>query len=196
MRMLFTDIEKMSQKFKIIRECFFTLFLTTLSDIKNFFKSHWKEIFIISIPLALFSILVFFTPFFDHLDEKAYLLSAISQGLAALFALVITITFVSAQVLVKYGSHQLDRIFTPLVRGYLIFFIISIIYPLALLLTNCQNIVIVAQILTKLSLILTAICLSLMIPYILHFKELLKPENIIKYHTDKIRGQLEKLRKR
>jgi len=188
----------MSLKFKIkkIRECFSGLFFTTLSNIKNFFKNHWKKIFALSIPLTLFSMLVFFTPFFNHLDEKAYLLSAISQGLAALFALVITITFVSAQVLVKYGSHQLDRIFTPLVSGYLIFFIISIIYPLALLLTNCQNIVIVAQILTKLSLILTAICLSLMIPYVLHFKELLKPENIIKYHTDKIRGQLEKLRKR
>ena len=109
----------------------------------------------------------------DAKNNTRYLLSSISQGLAAAFALVFTITLVAAQLASKYSPLILDQFFTTPIKVFMVFFVISIILPLILLLG------LVNRILVYLSLILSITCLTLLIPYFISVKENLKPEKLI-----------------
>ena len=146
-------------------------------------KAFFAVFVFIGITIAVFSIFIFHSPF--PIDDRQYLLSSISQGLAAMFTLVITVTLIASQMLVKYGSDQLDRIFSIPVIFYLLIFIFSILFPLFLLLNNNHNYRSV-----QFSLLLTAICLLFLFPYIYWFKEIVKPENIIDYNLNKLKKKI------
>ncbi len=66
-------------------------------------------------------------------DTHKYLLSATAQVLAALFALVFSITLIATQFVTKYTHRTMQIIFNKWVIGYMILFAASIIIPLAFL---------------------------------------------------------------
>jgi hypothetical protein len=139
--------------------------------------------------LLVFSLGIFWIPFYpsdaNH-TNLLYLLSSISQGLSAAFTLIITITLIASQILVKHGSDTLDRIFSFWVVMYIVFFIISIILPLILILKDNYNNNFEILNWIKISLIFTVICLILLIPYMFWFKEKIKPENIVKDYIKRL----------
>lgn len=92
-----------------------------------------------------------------------YLLSAISQGLAAIFALVFTITLMAASMARKYTA--IDDFFDKETKILMVLFIISIILPLMLLQTNV-NIQQNPNIFISISLGLAAFCVSATMPHL------------------------------
>ena len=66
-------------------------------------------------------------------DQNKYLLSATAQVLAALFALVFSITLIATQFVTKYTHRTMQLIFNKWVIGYMIAFAAAIIIPLACL---------------------------------------------------------------
>ncbi len=109
----------------------------------------------------------------DH-DGAKYLLSSISQGLAATFALAFTITLVAIQLASEYTPILTDNFFNMKIKIYMGFFIISIIIPLILLGFDIYD-----KIWTIISLTFAVICLLLLIPFFTYTKNILKPSNLI-----------------
>ncbi|GEM_PF-3703859 len=163
------------------------VFICVASVIKaRFMGNRIKAIVCILLVLTLGIFWIPFSP--DDADHTnlLYLLSSISQGLSAAFTLIITITLIASQILVKYGSDTLDKILSSWVVIYIVFFIFSIILPLILILKDDYNNN--REILNwiKMSLIFTTICLILLVPYIFWFREIIKPENIVKYYIERL----------
>ena len=96
----------------------------------------WIVCLIFSIFIALIS-LYFLSPennlfiFSLSSDGILYLLSAISQSLAAIFTLVFTVTLMAATMANKYTA--IDKFFNVNTKMYMILFIIAIISPILLL---------------------------------------------------------------
>jgi hypothetical protein len=105
--------------------------------------------------------------------SSLYLLSTISQSLAAVFALVFTIALVVAQLSSRYSHRIFGRFFNSWVIGYMLLFIVTILLPLWLLPAPSPKSI-------KLSLTLAAISLILVIPYLLSFKERLSPDMMLR----------------
>lgn len=107
-------------------------------------------------------------------QQTLYLLSAIAQSLAAVLALVFTISLVVAQLSSKYSHRLLASFFDKSTIFYILLFIISVLLPFWILSQPEIN-----DVPVKFSLILSVICLLFLIPYFLRFKEKLDPERII-----------------
>ncbi|MFV9676541.1 MAG: DUF2254 family protein [Methanosarcinales archaeon] len=88
------------------------------------------------------------------------------------FALVFTITLVTAELSAKYSPRMLERIFTKWTISYMFLFIASIVFPLVALIH-------ISDLAVNVSLILGTICLILLIPYLVSFKEKLSPKNFL-----------------
>lgn len=104
--------------------------------------------------------------------QTLYLLSAISQSLAAVLALVFTISLIVAQLSSRYSHYMLASFFSAPIILYILLFIVAISLPFILLTKPNANAI-------KISLILTATCLLLLVPYFLSFKEKLNPISLI-----------------
>lgn len=106
-------------------------------------------------------------------DNTPYLLSAVAQSLAAVLALVFTISLIAAQLSSRYSYRILAGFFDKLTIGYIVLFIIAVILPFSLLAEPCLNGV-------KASLVLAGVCLFLLVPYFLGFQEKLAPEHMLR----------------
>ena len=117
--------------------------------------------------------------------QSLYLLSAIAQSLAAVLALVFTISLVIAQLASRYSHRLLVSFFDKWTILYILMFVLSVLLPLWLLTKpNTQYI--------KVSLILAEICLFFLVPYFLSFKEKLNPESLISDLRNKALKKLNK----
>ena len=101
-----------------------------------------------------------------------YLLSALSQGMAALFGLIFTVSLVAAQLTSRYSHRLLKHIFSFYTITYIGLFIVAIILPLLFLPSpNPWKV--------KLCLSLGALALLLLIPYFRYFLDRLTPRSLL-----------------
>lgn len=105
-----------------------------------------------------------------------YLLSAISQGLAAILAIILSATLVAGQLATRYSPQLLKNAFKSSTIVYILIFVVGIVFPLVIL---ANQDMIASSILVKISLIWASACLILLIPYFLSLKEWLDPKNLI-----------------
>ena len=105
-------------------------------------------------------------------DYTPYLLSAIAQSLAAVLALVFTISLIAAQLSSRYSQRVLAGFFDVPTIAYMLLFIIAVILPFWLLAEPSINGV-------KGSLILAAVCLVILVPYFLGFRKRVIPERVL-----------------
>jgi len=129
------------------------------------------NIWILTVPLIF---CIQFQDNFTKNPQTLYLLSALVQSLAAIFALVFTISLVAAQLFSRYSHRMLATIFDKYTIGYICIFIFTIMLCL-LTINKATN-----HHLVKISLSSGSLSLLLLIPYFLRFKELLNPEYTIK----------------
>jgi di/tricarboxylate transporter len=129
----------------------------------------WRYIQIIAVSLLILILSLRCEIRVDKEENIRYLLSSISQGLASVFALVITISLVLTQFFAKdkeISKKFLEREFRPITILYYIFFIFAIIFPLILLAKDRFEPVYI-----KLSLGSAVICLYGVIEFALGFKQ-------------------------
>ena len=105
-----------------------------------------------------------------------YLLSAISQGLAAILAIILSATLVAGQLAARYSPQLLKNAFKSSTIVYILIFVVGIVFPLVIL---ANRDMMASSILVKISLIWASACLILLIPYFLSLKEWLDPKNLI-----------------
>lgn len=104
--------------------------------------------------------------------QTLYLLSSIAQSLAAILALVFTLSLITFQLSSRYSQRLITQFFNKFTIIYIIVFVISIFLPLWTIVEPHSYIV-------KISLSLTAVCLFLLIPYFLDLRERLSPEKML-----------------
>ena len=105
--------------------------------------------------------------------QTLYLLSSIAQSLAAILALVFTLSLITFQLSSRYSQRLIAQFFNKFTIIYIILFAISIFLPLWTIVEPYSYIV-------KISLSLTAVCLFLLIPYFLDLRERLSPEKMLR----------------
>jgi len=137
--------------------------------------------FLICITGALLLIAIFSGDFRIHTADPTsarYLLSAISQGLCAVFAFTFTITLIALQLVAsKYTIRVFDFFFNKWTLGFMTAFIVTILYSFVVL--SRIGSVPVSPVQIDTSLILAGLSLFLLIPYFIQTKEHLKPETLI-----------------
>ncbi|KYK34929.1 MAG: hypothetical protein AYK18_13550 [Theionarchaea archaeon DG-70] len=118
-----------------------------------------------------------------------YLLSALSQALAALFALVFTIILIVSQMASIYSHRLMDSVFNKKTKAYMTFFAFAVIIPFIALRTSYLRTAFV-----QVSGTLAIACILYLIPFILLTKENLKIEsltlNLSKKSVEKIKSNL------
>lgn len=97
-------------------------------------------------------------------SQTLYLLSAVVQSLAAIAALVFTISLVVAQITSRYSLHVVKGFFDKYTLGYISLFIISIL----LLIWQLAE---TSTIIVRISLVLTSACLIFLLPFFLFIRE-------------------------
>lgn len=107
-------------------------------------------------------------------EKTPVLLSTISGGLAALFAIIFSITLIGAQMASRHGIRVIDFIFKKIVYGYMFLFISSIIFPLLVLKQPGD-----ADMMTNLSLILAFTCIIFLPLYFHYVKSYFNPLKIL-----------------
>lgn len=120
-------------------------------------------------------------------DDISYLLSALSQGLAAIFALVFIITIFGAEMQRKFTA--LDRMIDKWTIFLMIIFAIGIILPLLQLRTdmNLVNLDFIdnAKLFLSLNLGIATFCIVSIIPYLIRVNRIMKYEGgISKLYED------------
>jgi hypothetical protein len=105
-------------------------------------------------------------------SNTPYLLSAIAQSLAAVLALVFTISLIAVQLSSRYSYRLVADFFDPFTIAYMLLFIIAVILSFWFLSNPSLNGL-------KLSFILAGVCLLLLVPYFLGFREKLSPEHML-----------------
>jgi len=104
-----------------------------------------------------------------------YLLSGMGQALAAVFALVFTISLVAVQITARYIYWLLQRILPWWVLLYIVFFASTILYPFFLLSRNFSILDV------RMSLSAAIVCIILLVPYFITFPSRLGVGQIIDY---------------
>ena len=133
-------------------------------------KNKWIKckywIYCLIPTLVVFSILYYFHP--DECPDNArYILSAISQGLAAILALVFTITLVVTQMTRRYTA--MDKIvFRPETISLMIVFGIGIIAPLLVLYFGFWGPGVI------LSIVIASFCVFSLLPFLIGVNSVLK----------------------
>lgn len=103
-----------------------------------------------------------------------YLLSAMSQALAALFALVFTIVLVISQIASVHSHRLVDSVFGRETKTYMAFFALAVIVPFIALKTQYYR-----KIFVWMSGTLAIFCIVYLIPFMLSVKENLKIESLL-----------------
>ena len=109
-------------------------------------------------------------------DSILYLLSSISQGLAAIFTLVFAITIFGAQMMRKFTA--MDKMIDKWTICLMIVFAIGIIFPLTQLRTDDNllniNFIDMAKFNLSASLGITVLCVLSLIPYLIRVNHIMK----------------------
>ncbi|HEY3362238.1 MAG TPA: hypothetical protein VGK06_10600 [Methanosarcina sp.] len=108
-------------------------------------------------------------------DNVMYFLSSVSQGLAALFALVFTISIFGAQTMGRFTS--LDKLMDKYTKAYMVLFTSGIIFPLIQLKISMYviNLPFVGNVdLLAIDVFLAVFCVLGIIPYLLRVNRLIK----------------------
>lgn len=110
-----------------------------------------------------------------------YLLSGLGQALAAVFALVFTITLVFTQLATGY-SHRLLRLAFPwAVVTYLVIFVLATLYPFFLLNREFNSLEV------RISLTLAVFCIALLVPYFIELPSRLGINTLLTYLAKKVK---------
>ncbi|MCX6009888.1 MAG: DUF2254 domain-containing protein [Chloroflexi bacterium] len=132
---------------------------------------------IASLLIIVFGLLIVLELEITNSSGIYYLLSAISQSLAAILAIILSATLVAGQLASRYSPRLLGKaLIKPFTISYIFIFVASIVFPLVIL-TNKE--MVSSSISVKLSLVLAGACLAFLIPYFLSLKEWLDPRNLI-----------------
>lgn len=125
--------------------------------------------------------------FTGDIDSARYLLSALSQSMAAIFALFFSITLITLQT---FGSRYTTRVYNLFFDRWFLYFIIFFIFDIIWIFITLGGIN------TELtprnenaidsSLIMSTTLLLILIPFTYRTKEILKPETIIKTIKDEV----------
>ncbi len=105
-------------------------------------------------------------------DGILYLLSTTSQALAAIFALVFTVTLVAAQIAQKYNA--IDKFFNRKTHILMTMYVIGVILPILLL--KIDSAYEFYNFLVSLSIGLAAFCIAAIIPYLKNCNDIIKFE--------------------
>lgn len=133
--------------------------------------------------VVLLGIVLFllFVPFGGNETSFYYVLSALSQGMAAVFALTFTISLVVAQLNARYDIRLLERLLTPRIIGYILYFGFVVLFPLFVLSYPVVPRIKLPFILgVKFSFFLAALALVLLIPYFRYYLSRISPHSFIK----------------
>ena len=127
-------------------------------------KYNWW-IYCLIIAIALFAILYRVYPNTDQ-DNARYILSAISQGLAAILALVVTVTFIVAQMMGSCAATK-KIILNSGTKFLMLFFGIGIILPLLALKFGwfCVGV--------NLSIVIASFCIASLLPFLKNVSDVL-----------------------
>ncbi len=112
--------------------CVYKMMVTLVENVTKWLRNLWFICGVLSIIIGLIAYLL---PPAQGIDSSGLLIS-ISGSLATIFALVVTITLLLAQIL-KRGYKTMDRLINNkrFILVYL-FFLIGVIYPLLVLKTD------------------------------------------------------------
>ncbi len=121
-------------------------------------------------------------------DNTSYLLSAIAQSLAAILALVFTISLIVAQLSSRYSHRTIVHFFDRWTIAFIILYITGIMLPIFLLFADSPHLGA-----TKACVVVAAVCLCLLVPYFLRFRQRLDPDYAI---SEMSREAIEQLRNR
>lgn len=114
----------------------------------------------------------------DFDDRIKYLLSATAQVLAALFALVFSITLIAVQFVTKYTHRTMRIIFNNWIIFYMVVFAGSVVIPLIWLLVNPK---LGGAIM---SLMVGGIVVISLVPFFLYLRDRMKIDAVIEYLKD------------
>lgn len=165
------------------------LMLNFIKEISEKFlkKIYWIGCIIFS--LGIFSASYFMSSIFPPFNDGIlYLLSSISQALAAIFALVFTIIIMVTSMSENYSA--MDKFFNKNTRILMIIFVIGIILPLFLLKfdINTLNSIMVQiyNVALSVSIGLAAFCIVAIIPLLKNYNEIVKFDIGVYNLTDKL----------
>lgn len=105
-------------------------------------------------------------------DGSFYLLSSISQGMAATFAILFTLLMLEVQISSKYSSYLIKSICGTRTVVYMFLFIIAIIMPLICLRYMHKHFL-------EFSFAFAVLCLLLIVPFLRSVKDKFNPTNLI-----------------
>lgn len=133
----------------------------------------------ITILCLIVALIVFIITYINPITQKdniLYFLSSISQGLAAIFTLVFTITIFGVQMMKRYTS--MSKIFDRWTILLMIIFGIGIIFPLIQLVVNHNYLPFdrIANLSLALDLFLATFCVLSIIPYSIRVNRIMKYE--------------------
>lgn len=141
--------------------------------------THKQNIFWVAFPFVAALAVAGFT--YSHpTDENAvsYLLSAVSQSLAAIFTLVFAITIFGARAMKNFTA--IDRIVDKWTKVLMVVFAIGIILPLIQLSTNVDLLNIrfikTANLSLAIDLGIATFCVLIIIPYLIRINRIMKYE--------------------
>lgn len=165
------------------------LMLNFIKEItEKFLKNiYWIICAIFSFGIFLISYFIssIFPPFNDGI---LYLLSSISQALAAIFALVFTIIIMVASMSKNYSA--IDKFFNKKTQILMIIFVIGIILPLFLLKFDINTLSYIRgqiyNVVLSVSIGLAAFCIAAIIPLLRNYNEIVKFDIGVYNLTDKL----------
>jgi hypothetical protein len=142
-------------------------------------RARFGIILLISIASVLSVIFLALCYEIQDPESMNYILSSISQGLAAIFALVFTIMLVTTQILSKYSVRATSLIFSSWTVFMMFIFAGGIIGPLLVMKWQSEQ-------LLDLCIMWAGACIFLLIPYFLNLKKRLSPEWHIESFLQKV----------
>lgn len=146
--------------------------LRTWLEVELWHVSRWLWLITV-VPWLLFTFFLLFWQLEPQSpDAFKYLLSALSQGMAAVLALTFTISLVAAQLTARYGYQVLRRVLVLPTILYILYFALVTLLPLVFLPSNS-----IFQV--KLSLSLGALALALLAPYLRYFFHRITPQSLL-----------------
>lgn len=132
------------------------------------YQYRWLLLLVLVFVIVELALLELWIPITINKDSERYLLSAISQGLAALLGLTFTISLIALQVSYK-DARLLDTFFKDIFNIlYPLIMAVGIVYPLIILKVDRYDS------LTNIAIAIGTLSVFLVLPYFLRMKEFVK----------------------
>jgi len=120
-------------------------------------------------------------------NSKNYILSSISQGLAALFALIFTVSLIIAQISEKYSSQALEYLYSKRFIFFAFLFTFGIFFPLIAMKLD-------SDLYVNFSIGIAGTCIILLIPFFLSFKDLIIVRLLLLRLSNKVTREMKEKR--